>query len=126
MPDYTRSITIDRSADETFAYVREVRHLPEYFEHMVSAEPADQGEAVHVTADVFGEKEEGEAWFRVDDGRRRVEWGSERKGSDYEGWIEVGEEGDGAVVRLGLHMHQPDVDDSIDKTLENLRSRIGG
>jgi len=43
-----------------------------------------------------------------------------------QGWIEVDGDGDGAVVRLGLHMHQPDVDGSIDKTLENLRARVAG
>ena|SRR5690242_5429779 len=123
MPDYTQSITVDRPADTTFAYLREVRHLPEYFEHMRSAEPTE-GEAVHVTADVFGDEEEGEAWFRVDEARRRIEWGSERAGSDYHGWLEVGDEGDRASVRLGLHMHHPDVDGSIEKTLENVRQRV--
>jgi uncharacterized membrane protein len=125
MPRIERSIHVDASADALFRYLADVEHLPDYFPDIVAAEP-EQGERVHVAAKIpDGTTRDGEAWFRVDEGARRIEWGSEDD-SGYHGWIEVGDDGQGSEVRLGLHMHHEDVDDSIGRTLAQIRENVEG
>lgn len=72
MTDFEHATDVQAGADALFDYLADVSNLPEYFDRMTSAAPAE-GEAVHTTAliDPDGEGErkvEGEAWFRVDDG----------------------------------------------------------
>ena len=125
MTTIERSITVTSSPDRTFDYVSDVGNLPRYMDSMTSAELTGP-EEVHVTAEVPDQgTEEGEAWFRTDPATRRVEWGSE-SGSDYHGWLQVdGDPGTGgSLVRLGLQMAHEDVDDSIGRTLETLRSQV--
>jgi uncharacterized membrane protein len=74
MGDYQRSQDVDAPADQLFGYLSEVGNLPRYFTAMTSAEPAG-GDAVRVTADLNGTTREGEAWFRIDQERRHLDWG---------------------------------------------------
>jgi uncharacterized membrane protein len=83
MADYERSQTVEAPAGALFGFLADVGNLPRYFEQMTSAEPAG-AEAVRVTAEVDGREQEGEAWFRVDQEAKRVEWGSEGP-NDYHG-----------------------------------------
>ncbi len=125
MPTTERTVHVDSDPAAVFDYVSEVANLPRYFDSMTSAE-ATGPEEVHVTAEVpDGGHQEGTAWFRVDEERRRLEWGSERT-SSYSGWLEVGPDGDGSEVRLGITMERDDEDDGIGRTLDNLRRQIEG
>lgn len=67
------------------------------------------------------------AAHRADADQRRIEWGSEGS-SDYSGWLQVDTDpqGSGSVVRLGLEMVHEDVDDGVNRTLENLRRQVEG
>lgn len=124
MPTIERSIQVSATPAAVYRYVSEVGNLPDYFDSMTAAERTDKDEEVHVTAVVpDGGKREGKAWFRTDDSARRIEWGSE-SGSDYSGWLQVEDDGDGSQVHLGLQMHYEDKDDSIERTLATLKSRI--
>jgi hypothetical protein len=125
MPLIQRSIHVDASPDALFRYLSDVEHLPDYFPDIVEAEP-ERDDHVHVAARIpDGTTRDGEAWFRADAGGRRIEWGSEND-SGYHGWIEVGDDGDGSEVRLGLHMEHDDVDDSIGRTLVQIRENVEG
>jgi hypothetical protein len=128
MTTIERTISIAKSPNEVFGYVSDVSHLPDYIDMLTAARPTGGGE-VHVVADVPGRGiEEGDATFRADEGTRRVEWGSATN-SDYTGWLQVDDgDGGGASVRLGMQLHHDDQrgEESIDKTLETLRSRLEG
>jgi hypothetical protein len=96
--EHTRSASFDAPADRLFDYLSDIENLPRYFDSMTSAEPAED-DAVRTTANVDGQKVEGEAWFRVDDDARRIEWGSEGP-NDYSGWLRVADGNDGGHLRM--------------------------
>ena len=121
MPTIEKTIVISADADGLFAYLSDAGHLPEYFPDITEAH-ADGDRHVHVEAKIpDGSTQAGEAWFHVDDDARRLEWGSDSD-AGYHGWLEVGDRGDGAEVRLGLTMQHDDVDRSIERTLERIKS----
>ena len=121
MPTIEKSIDIDARPDALFAYLSDASKLPEYFPDITEAHPHGK-DHVHVEARIpDGSTQSGEAWFRVDDSARRLEWGSDTD-AGYHGWLEVGERGDGSEVKLGLTMEHDDVDGSIDRTLEKIKS----
>ncbi len=81
MATFERTLTIDADANRVFDYVSDIANLPEYIDQMTDAEPGE-GESVKTTAVIdTGDGEtrtvHGEAWFRVDDEARKIEWGSE-------------------------------------------------
>lgn len=127
MGDYAHTTTIRRTPDEVFTYLSDVGNLPEYFESMQSAEPAE-GEAVHVTALVEGHRREGEAWFRVDADRRTVAWGSEGP-NDYNGELAVSPEGDDSAVTVSLRTERadgPGISAGLEGTLANIKRILDG
>ena len=87
MADYESSTTVAADAGAVFDFLGEVRNLPRYFERMTSAVPGD-GDEVEVTADLGDRQVAGQAWFRADRDRRRLEWGSEGP-NDYRGTLAV-------------------------------------
>jgi uncharacterized membrane protein len=124
--EHTRSASVDAPADQLFDYLSDVENLPRYFDSMTSAEPAG-GDAVRTTANVDGQKVEGEAWFRVDDGARRIEWGSEGP-NDYSGWLSVAN-GDGGGSTVEVHVSTEraangDVDEGLEQTLDNIKRLV--
>ncbi len=125
MGDYQRSQDVDAPADQLFGYLSEVGNLPRYFTAMTSAEPA-QGDAVHVTADLNGTTEEGEAWFRVDRERRHLDWGSEGP-NDYHGYLDVTGDGRSSTVTVFLHTEQhdsADIDRGVAETLATIKRLV--
>lgn len=130
MGDFTGSTTVDVSASALFDYLSSVRNLPRYFTGMTSAEPGD-GEEVHTTAKLpDGREVEGDAWFRVDDGAQRIEWGSEGP-NDYHGYVDVTASGDGSQVEVHLHTTRvddgdADVERGIQETLANIKRQAEG
>jgi uncharacterized membrane protein len=129
MPEYEQSGTVTTPPDQLFAYLSDVHHLPEYFPHMTSAEPAagpaDDPDAVTVSADVHGEKQQAQAWFHVDADERRIEWGSQS--GPYHGWMQVdGVEG-GSLVTIHLHQEHEGGDSEADlaQAIETIQARAG-
>ena len=51
MSEIERSVTIAAAPDEVFAFVSDVRRLPDYMDHMTAARP-ERGDVVHVEAEV--------------------------------------------------------------------------
>lgn len=118
MGDYKHSQEVDAPAGRLFDYLCDVRNLPRYFSAMTSAEPTG-GDAVRVVADLGGTTREGEAWFRADRERRRLEWGSEGP-NDYHGYLDVTGDGTTSAVTVFLHTERHDsgeIDQGIMDTL---------
>jgi carbon monoxide dehydrogenase subunit G len=125
----TRLVKVD--AESLFSFLAKVENLPRYFPRITSAHPTGD-ETVDVTAviDPAGDDEqtvEGEAWFRVDEDRMQVEWGSEGP-NDYRGDLEVTDEADGARVSLGLHTESdhPGVQENLEETLDKVVQLVEG
>lgn len=126
MAQHERSTSIDAPASALFDYLSEVGNLPKYFTRMISAAPAD-GEAVHTSARMpDGTVVEGEAWFRVQDGAQRIEWGSAGP-SDYEGWLEVSGDDQASTVQVaisGTRADADEVDRGLEETLVNIKRLV--
>lgn len=127
MRDHDGSVDVNAPAQQLFDYLSDVRHLPDYFASMVSAEPAE-GEAVHVVAEVNGSREEGEAWFRVDQARKHVEWGSEGA-SAYRGLLDVTGDAHTSTVTVKLHTEHGEptqINEGIAATLSQVKRLVEG
>ena len=132
MADYEHADDVPAGADELFAYLSDVRNLPKYFARMTSARPVES-EAVHTTARLEeGEggpaEVEGEAWFRVHDAEKRLEWGSEGP-SGYRGELDVTGDASGSRVAVRLHTDHddpPGVQDGLRETVGNIKRLVGG
>lgn len=135
MAELQHSDLIDASPDEVFAYLSDVRNLPRYFPGMTHAEVigADRqhdGDRVAVGANIGGNEREAQAWFRVDDAARRIEWGSPAE-QDYHGWLTVEDEtqGAGTSTSLTLALSTPHVDESqvdLRGAVERIRNALAG
>ena len=125
MPTYRRSRTLRAGEERVFEYLADVHNLPRYFDRMTSAEPAG-GDTVEVTAEVHGETEHGEAWFRVDRTARRIQWGSEGD-NDYAGMLDLRADQDRTIVDIELrteHAAAEEIDQSLDTTLDHIQQQI--
>lgn len=122
MPDFERSQQLPVDADTAFEYVANPRHLPEFVAMMSDARPA--GSSLHVSAEVNGRHEEGDAPFHADLGRRSLEWGG--GDPDYHGSLRI-EPIDHRSSSAHLSLHTPDdterrdVERALDQTMDNLR-----
>ncbi|CAN5552756.1 SRPBCC family protein [soil metagenome] len=127
MATFERTLTIDADANRVFDYVSDIANLPEYMDQMTDAEPGE-GESVKTTAVIDTGNGEtrtvhGEAWFRVDDEARKIEWGSEGE-NDYHGQLMVSS-ADGSSSEVVMSMHtkrseEDDVNGGLDQTLKNI------
>lgn len=119
------SIDVNAPAQHLFDYLSDVRHLPQYFTAMQDAEPAE-GKAVHVVAHVNGSREEGEAWFRVEENTKRLEWGSEGT-SGYRGSLDVTGDEHTSTVTVTLHTEHGQsahINEGIAATLSKIRDLV--
>jgi hypothetical protein len=108
--------------DRVFAVLGDISRLPEFVPQMTGAHAGD-GDSVVVDARYEGHTQHGEAWFRPDSGRRRVEWGS--RSSDYHGWMQVDPDGDGSRLTLFLSTAHGDAADSeVMGTLDAIRRLV--
>ena len=82
--EHTHHVAAD--ADKVYAALADVSNLPHYVPQMTRADLHD-GDKVTVEARYDGHTQHGEAWFRTDDAKRRIEWGA--AGSEYNGWLQV-------------------------------------
>lgn len=130
MADFTGTTSVSVPPATLFDYLSDVGNLPRYFARMTSAVPGD-GEEVKTTAKMpDGTEVQGDAWFRVDQGAQRIEWGSEGP-SSYAGHLEVRSAGDGSEVEVHLHTTRvpagsSEVDDGIAETLASIKKQTEG
>jgi uncharacterized protein YndB with AHSA1/START domain len=108
MATYEQSITVAVPPSRLYAYLSDVDNLPEYMPRVTQAHAVDDGEAVAVTAEIDPEGGEpqtvhGEAWLRVREEGRSLEWGSQGP-NDYSGELEV-DPGDGGGSTLTVRLH---------------------
>lgn len=125
MGDYEATTTVSAPAERLFAYLSDVSNLPRYFSAMVSAERTGP-EEVSTVAEVNGVRREGEAWFRVDEGRNRIEWGSEGD-SDYSGHLEVSGNGSSSTVEVSVHTARAEgaeVQQGVEETVATIKRLV--
>ncbi len=121
---YEDSTTIGASAQEVFAYVSDVAHLPDYLPPIQEAsarplaegtetDPAVQGATgVHLVGEVKGQRFENDGWFLADEGARTLRWGAQTERT-YSGRLEVGQDGDGARLTVHLEFGPRSPDDAM-------------
>ncbi len=130
MGTYEQTTEIAVAPDRLYAYLADVDNLPEYMPRITEAHAVDGGEAVDVTAriDPEGEPEKtvrGEAWLRVREQGRRLEWGSEGP-NDYHGELDVdaGEDG-GSRLTVRLHTERTEgdqIDGALRETVQHIKT----
>lgn len=110
------------SPDRVFCALANVKNLPRYVPQLTSVQPAE-GDTISIEARYEGHTQQGEAWFRSDEGSRRIEWGA--PGTDYQGSIEISQDGDGSMLTLSLTTSRGEVPDAeLMGTLDALRRLV--
>jgi carbon monoxide dehydrogenase subunit G len=118
--EHTQHVAAD--ADRVFTALSDVDNLTEFIPQ-VTAVHQKEGETVEVEARYDGGTQTGEAWFRSDGERRRIEWGS--AGSDYHGWLQVDPDGEGSRLTLFLAtVHGDAPDHEVMGTLDAMRRLV--
>jgi uncharacterized membrane protein len=127
MGTYEQSIAVAAPPSRLYAYLSDVDNLPEYMPRITQAHAVDDGEAVDVTAKIEPEGEEpqtvhGEAWLRVREEGRSLEWGSQGP-NDYHGELEVTGAAGVAWVRVRVFTQRDDpvmIERNLAATLANI------
>lgn len=132
MATYEQSTEVQAGAAVLFAYLSDIGNLPRYMDQMTSAEPAGE-EKIRTTArvdvnhDGTTEEVQGEAWFRVQDGDKKMEWGSEGP-NNYSGQLEVSGGGDASTVSVTIRTEHAeegnDIDAALRETLANIKRLV--
>ncbi len=125
MGHFEKSGSVSAPAQQLFDFLSDVRNLPRYFARMTSAEPVD-GDAVQVQAILpGGGRQQGKAWFKVDDQARRITWGSERT-ADYSGELHVTGDQSASTVTLVVNtgFEGSDTDEDLEESLANIRRLV--
>ncbi|PWW62727.1 SRPBCC family protein [Actinokineospora spheciospongiae] len=131
MCHYSHTATAAVPADEVFAYLADVRHLPEFFPRMVSAEPVGEqpsgNREVAIETDVDGERVAAKAWVLVDPETRSLRWGADGP-NDYHGCLQVTDIGAGECsIEVSLHTARtddPDIQSGIEMTVAQLTQAV--
>lgn len=95
MAEYERSRWVQASPEDVFAFVSNAGNLATFLPTVDAVEPQDEGR-VRVRGETRGDAYEDDGWFRVDENRRRLEWGADEH--DYSGWLTVSGEDSGSQV----------------------------
>ncbi|ANP74311.1 SRPBCC family protein [Cryobacterium arcticum] len=132
MTDYTATIDLPQSLDDSFAFIADPRNLPYYFPRITSAELVGP-ELVRTTAvidpngadDDNGEPVTADAWFRSDPADHVISWGSPEN-DEYHGRLSAEESDD--VTRLNLTLttsaSYPGIQDSLDEALRSIAAKL--
>ncbi len=140
MAEYERSRLVQASPDDVFAFVSDVRNMASFVPTVDSVESQAEGR-VEVHGEVRGQTYEDDGWFRVDQTRRRIEWGADER--TYSGWLTVAGEDGGAQVVAHLSFapyvtpsgrpisgepeDEPDpIEQSLEAALDSLRNLMEG
>jgi len=132
MTDYTATIDLPQSLDDSFAFIADPRNLPYYFPRITSAELVGPV-LVRTTAvidqdgadDDNGEPVTADAWFRSDPADHVISWGSPDN-DEYHGRLSAEESDD--VTRLNLTLttsaSYPGIQDSLDEALRSIAAKL--
>jgi uncharacterized protein YndB with AHSA1/START domain len=140
MAEYERSRLVQASPDDVFAFVSDASNLATFLPTVDTVEP-QAGDRVEVHGEIRGRSYEDDGWFRVDENRRRIEWGADEHA--YSGWLTVAAENGGAQVVAHLSFApyvtpsgrpiggepagEPDpIEQSLESALDSLRNLIEG
>jgi uncharacterized protein YndB with AHSA1/START domain len=108
-------------AEAVYAAISDLSNLPRFVPQMTAARQA-AGDRVEIDARYDGHEQHGEASFRVDDNKRRIEWSAP---SGYHGWMKVDPDGDGSRLTLFLETrHGAERDHDISATLDAIRMLV--
>ena len=99
--EFEQSITVDAVADNVFDFVSDVKNVPQYLPTVKNAQP-QQGERIRTQGQVGERTYDSDGHFRVDKQSHRIEWGSDGE-NDYNGWLEVQEQGSRSLVTVHIH-----------------------
>jgi uncharacterized membrane protein len=99
--EFEQSVTVAAPADRIFAYLSDVRNVPEYLPTVRSAQP-QQGDRIRTQGQSGEHSYDADGHFRADQEARRLEWGSDGE-NDYGGWMTV--EGNGSQSQVTVHIH---------------------
>lgn len=134
---YEQSRTIPASAEEIFAFVSDIRNLPQYLPTTKAAQP-QQGERVRVQGEAKGHQYDADGYFRYDEANHRLEWGADEH--YYSGRLEiVPQSADSAEVTVQLSFRggppgadpnegpsDADINEGIVKALESIENHVTG
>jgi hypothetical protein len=95
MAEYERSRVVNASPDDVFAFVSDASNLATILPTVDTVE-RQADDRVEVHGEVRGRTYEDDGWFRVDEARRRIEWGADER--TYSGWLTVAGADGGAQV----------------------------
>ena len=76
MAEYERSRLVQASPDDVFAFVSDANNLATILPTVETVERQAE-DRVEVHGEVRGRTYEDDGWFRVDEARRRIEWGAD-------------------------------------------------
>jgi uncharacterized membrane protein len=116
MSEYVHTITVSSRAQHIFDFVSNVDNLPRYLPTVKQAMPQGS-ERVRVKGEAAGQQYDSDGYYRVDNSRKRIEWGSDGE-NNYRGWLEVkGNSGD-ATATVTVHLSfepRPDLAERYDQ-----------
>jgi hypothetical protein len=130
--DYTATITVPHDITDTFTFIKDPTHLPDYFPRVREAELVEP-ELVRTTAvvdadqDGSDERVVSDAWFHVDEAAHRISWGAPGE-SDYHGSLALEEAGGETELTLSITtVHEiPEVQQGLDDALKAIADRLQG
>ncbi|MFJ9061816.1 SRPBCC family protein [Streptomyces sp. NPDC102409] len=132
MGDYDSSITVAVGPERLFSYLADVQNLPAYMPRLTSARPHG-GDRVTVTAhidppDAPDHDVTSEAWIRVVEEGRSLEWGAPGP-HDYRGRLHVapGNSPDSSRLTVELHTQATEgdhVDHGLQEALNGIRNAV--
>lgn len=103
MGEYERSITINATRKQIEDFVSDFRNLPKYVPTTHSAQ-AQPGDRVRVQGETpTGLKYDADGYFRVNESKNRLEWGSDGE-NQYSGWLEFKGSNTTAPAEVTVHL----------------------
>ena len=119
--EHVHSEHVAADPDRVFTALADPEGLAQFVPQLTSIRHGD-GDRVDVEARYEGRTQRGEAYFRVDEEKRQVEWGT---AGGYRGWMQVIADGDGSMLTLGLHTtHVEHADHDVAATLDAIRRLV--
>ena len=140
MKQLSTKVEINASADEVYAYVTDVNHMPDFLPFPDKVTPVGEGK-VRVQGKMSGQPFDKIAWFKADKDARTMQWGATTR-NEYSGEMAINDLGDHSElaidVRLGkmldmsesdrkeFEAHVPDIQTSLDQIGQTIKQQCEG